>query len=166
MDLPALPLGLAVEFRERLSGSYRDRAGRDRPLRLDFYARSSRAEGVHTFVAGGTIDADGLASRAALAGTIAFSPASWTRLSLRYEATFMSIDGTKLRLVAHKNDLRFALYSAFTTLRGTIEDASSGAIVAPFAARFDARGDLRWWLSHLRLTRPRADETPGNARSG
>lgn len=141
--------GLAVAFAERLSGSYRDRSERDRPLSIELRARSSRGEPFGRFVAGGRLSADGIATNAELSGSVVFS----LRGSLAYDLSFTSPSGERLRLLAHKRDLYIHPYAAFTTLRGALVDAATGDRIALVAARFDARGDVGWWLKNVRLLR-------------
>lgn len=135
---------LALRFEERLSGSYRFGEERDRPLRLEIVATSSPGGG---FDASGVIDAPGLAARAPVAGRLVLG----RPLRIVYELGFQDEGGARLRLVASKAQLFEHAYASLTTLRGEIFGDSSGAPVAVFAARFDARGDLGWWLSRLSL---------------
>ncbi len=135
---------LVLRFEERLAGSYRFGEGRDRPLRLEIVATSS---GGGRFDATGLLDAPGLAARAPLEGRVTVA----RPLRISYELAFRDDRGEPLRLVADKAQLFEHAYAGLTTLRGALVDARYGRRVALFAARFDARGDIGWWLSRLRL---------------
>ncbi len=135
---------LALRFEERLAGSYRFGDERDRPLRLELVATST---GGGRFDVTGLIDAPGLAARAPLEGRITLG----RPLRISYALTFPDDAGRSLRLVAEKARLLEHAYASLTTLRGELVETQEERRVAVFAARFDARGDIGWWLSRLRL---------------
>jgi hypothetical protein len=138
-----------VEFAERLSGSYRDHAGLEHPLRMELQGRSRRGTRLRSFDVTGSLTARGLCERAPLSGEIRYA-GPW---SLEYDLELSDATGRRLRVRAAKRELGAALYAAFTTLRGAFVDPATSDEVASFAARFDARGDLRWWLENLKISR-------------
>jgi hypothetical protein len=144
---PSLSLG----FTEWLTGWYRDGLGRQRPLQLEVQGASKPGMGLREFVATGTLSADGLVATAALTGTVSFVSEAGRVWTLRYDLASSVPQG--LRLVATKRDLAGAPYAAFTTLRGEIFDTERVQLLAPFAARFDARGDVGRWLRSVSLRR-------------
>lgn len=137
---------VALEFAERLSGSLRFAGGRDQPIRLDLKGRSIAGHRLRRFAAEGTLCAGSFARAAPVAGTITLAHGT-----LVYDLAFEDDRGGRLRLEADKRHLFADLYAGFTTLRGTVFEETKA--VATFSARFDARGDLGWWLKNLRVTR-------------
>lgn len=142
-----MTVGLGVVFGERLSGAYRElRPGtKDRPLHLELSARSGELGSIMRCPAIGVISADGLARRAEVSGHIQLGA------NLVYELGFATDAGRRVRLVGEKRQLRASVYAGFTTLRGWLFDVEQGQRVATVVARFDARGDVLWWLRQLRL---------------
>lgn len=143
---------LSLAFSERLSGWYRDVEGHQRPLALELEGRSLPGARLREFGVAGELRAAGLIERAALVGTIRFA-SEGARWSLQYELTSAPTSAPGLRLVAAKRDLAVAPYAAFTTLRGELLELERGALLAPFAARFDARGGVGRWLRSVSLHR-------------
>lgn len=142
MTLPRL------SFAERLSGAYRELAAgsRDRPLFIEIEARCGEAGSRMRCPAVGRLSAEGLALSTKVEGHIQMG-----MRGLLYELAFVSDAGRELRLIADKSQLAASVYAGFTTLRGVLFDGDRGDRLATVAARFDARGDVVWWLRQLRL---------------
>lgn len=128
-----------LEFSETMAGTWipAGKAATDAaPFRIDIHVRTFKllspfgtTDGVFT----GTLTAVGLASGAAITGTMRFSPLREHRLA--YEFTTVGDDGNAYRFNGWKTIRGARLLRAFTTLPGTMYDADNN-IVGTVLMRF------------------------------
>jgi hypothetical protein len=138
------------EFAETMTGTWWREGAADpteRPLSFSLRARSrSLREGIAEVE--GTLDAEGLATAAAVAGTLTIRPVR-ERL-IRYDLAFTGDGGQSLRLVGQK-DLRASRpLASLTTLPAHIVD-EDGRPVAGCRLRFQLRRQLVPFLASWRL---------------
>lgn len=129
----------SMEFAEAMSGTWRPAGGVDRALRFDVSVRMDgllRPFGTATGRLQGVVNADGLARRAPLTGTIEVSPVE--RRRIRYTFDFTGDDGHPYRFDGWKSINWLRPLSTWTTLPATILDRR-GAAVGTAITRFPLR---------------------------
>lgn len=155
-----------LRFEERLSGAYRlvgaRGEDRERPLRLALMATSDPCAPLARFqVQEGVVQAPGLLDVRLSGGEITIQSAKVGWL-LAYALRAFSEADSDLWILGEKEIAARDLYAGFTTLRGALVDKARDEKVAELCLRFDARGDVGWWLRSLNLAaggplaRPRA----------
>lgn len=140
-----------VRFEERLSGGYRlvgsRGEDRERPLRVTLAATSDpRSPLVRFEVQDGLVQGLGLTDAPLTGGAITIRNAKFG-----WVLEYVLRTSEDLWILAAKEIFAGDLYAGFTTLRGTVLDKGRGENVAELCLRFDARGDVGWWLERLRL---------------
>ncbi|MGH7272298.1 MAG: hypothetical protein ACREJ3_17860 [Polyangiaceae bacterium] len=143
----------SLSFRETMSGRYwlLDAPVDERALTLTFEARTSHWSTFlrdKTWLLQGTIDAEGLASRSELAGTLTFGRLEERRLPYRFE--FRGDDGKRYELTGHTEWSGLSPVESLTLLPATLSD-DRGEEVARAMLRFDLRADWGSWLKSFRL---------------
>lgn len=146
-----MPLGLS--FEETLRGEYwpLDAATDERgiTLRLEVRARDLRSIARERSLAlHGTIDAEGLATRAELEGSISLQRLDRRRLP--YRLRFSGDDGQRLELSGEKEWMPLSPIESVTTLPATLYD-DRGAEWGRAFLRFDVRQEWAVWMKSVRL---------------
>ncbi|HXX65844.1 MAG TPA: hypothetical protein VEK07_01600 [Polyangiaceae bacterium] len=100
------------------------------------------------FYLSGTIDAERLAARRAVEGTLCFKRLSEGQI--RYRIRFFGIDGARYELSGHKEWNGLAPLDSVTLLVAKLLDESDEE-VGRATLRFDLRSDWLRFLRHLRL---------------
>src|SRR5580698_803088 len=124
----------------------------ERALTLHYEARAGLLGDFlrrRTWSLSGTIDAEGLASRRPVQGTIGFGRLEERRFPYRFR--FEGDDGRRYELMGQKEWSRLAPIESLTLLPATLSD-DRGEEVARAMLRFDLRGDWAGWLRSLRVT--------------
>lgn len=140
-------------FRETMSGSYwrLDAPAEERAIAFTIEARARdlrRFARDKTWRITGTIDAEGLASRRDLQGTLAFRLVDERRLPYRFD--FVGDDGQRYELSGQKEWSGLAPIESMTLLPASLYD-SNGEEIARATLRFDVRSDLGRWMKSFRL---------------
>ncbi|MFO0554961.1 MAG: hypothetical protein U0271_41675 [Polyangiaceae bacterium] len=144
-----VPVGLSLAFSERATGGFWrfDEPAREHPLRFHLRATAPRVERPLTFRVTGDFSADGLVDAGTLTGTIT-APRAWM---LEYRLNIVKDGAVSLVLHGAKHNIHRDLYAGMTTLAGTLSEPDASSPFARFVSRFDARGDVRWWLRNLHV---------------
>jgi hypothetical protein len=148
------PLKLpGLSFREELSGNYwrLEDPTAERAIRVELEARIRDAGAFlqsRTCTLSGLVDAEGLASRCALEGSLSFRLLEEQRSTYRFQ--FHGDDGSSYELCGQKEWNALAPLEAITLLPASVYDAD-GQEVARATLRFDVRADWARWLTSLRL---------------
>ncbi len=140
-------------FRETMRGSYwrLDAPTDERAIEVTLEAR---ADDVATFARDktlrlrGTLDAEGLAARRDVEGTLVFRLLEERRLP--YRLRFRGDDGRAYELSGQKEWLGFAPVASLTTLPVSLYD-DAGAEIGRATLRFDLRSDAGAWLKSFRV---------------
>ena len=140
-------------FKETMSGSYwrLDAPADEHALSFTIEARAKsirRFAKDRTWTITGTVDADGLATRALLDGTLLFRLPDEKRLPYRF--TFTGDDGKRYELSGQKEFSGLAPVESMTLLPATLYTAD-GDEVARATLRFDYRSDLGKWMKSFRV---------------
>jgi hypothetical protein len=140
-------------FRETMSGSYwrLDAPAEERAISFTIDARARdlrRFARDRTWHITGSVDAEGLASRRPLDGTLAFRLVDERRLPYRFD--FVGDDGQRYELSGQKEWSGLAPIESMTLLPASLYD-QHGDEFARATLRFDARADLGRWLKSFRL---------------
>ena len=143
----------SVSFRERMSGSYwlLESPAEERALALSFEAHATDVADflrTRTWALAGTIDAEGLARRRELEGSIRYALIEERRVPYRF--AFRGDDGRRYDLVGQKEWMGLAPVASMTVLPATLVD-ERGDEVARAMLRFDLLGDLTDWVKSFRL---------------
>jgi hypothetical protein len=146
-----VPLGLSVE--ETLRGQFwpLDAAIDERgmTLRLEVRARDLRTLArERSLVLHGTLDAEGLATRAEIEGSISLHRLDRRRLP--YRVRFRGDDGRRYELSGEKEWMPVSPVESVTTLSATLYD-ERGEEWARALLRFDVRHEWSAWVKSLRL---------------
>jgi hypothetical protein len=96
----------------------------------------------------GTVDAEGLATKRPLEGTLAFRLLDERRLPYRFE--FTGDDGKDYELSGQKEWSGLAPVESMTLLPASLYDAD-GKELARATLRFDLRSDLASWMKSFRI---------------
>ncbi len=161
-DAPSdAPRPRALAFEETMAGTYR-RTGEtaDRPLSFTLRARSGPLVDfarTHRVAIEGELIAEGLGARCPLSGTLEMDLLG--ARELRYDITFVTNAGERLRFVGKKTVRLTALAHTMTTLPAVLQDAS-GAELATCQVVFDLRRDLSSFLQTFRLAPPTPAAAP------
>jgi len=99
-------------------------------------------------VVGVPVDAEGLATKQALEGTLAFRLLDERRLPYRFQ--FVGDDGKDYELSGQKEWSGLAPIESMTLLPASLYDAD-GAELARATLRFDLRSDLASWMKSFRI---------------
>jgi hypothetical protein len=148
------PLRLpGFSFREELSGNYwrLEEPTDERAIRLRLETRVPDTVAFlqsRTAELSGNIDAEGLASKRDIQGTLAFKLFEEHRSVYRF--TFHTDDGRLYELCGQKEWNALAPLEALTLLPASLYD-DRGQEVARATLHFDVRADWAWWLASLRL---------------
>ncbi|PSK99985.1 cholesterol oxidase [Murinocardiopsis flavida] len=122
--------GDGVVFRERMATRRRDRPGVVLTLAAEIRSMDRFLAGAaHTVSMRGVIDAEGVASRAAIAGTLSLFPGGGPE-AMSYALRFTGDDGRAWRLTGVKtvrSRTPMALLTGLTTLRGELSPDDGGA---------------------------------------
>jgi hypothetical protein len=140
-------------FRETMSGSYwrLDAPTDERAIAFEIEAH---AHDLRQFARNkswriaGTIDAEGLASRKPLDGTLAFKLLDERRLPYRF--TFVGDDGRGYELSGQKEWSGLSPIESMTLLPASLYD-ERGEELARATLRFDLRSDWGRWMKSFRL---------------
>jgi hypothetical protein len=140
-------------FRETMSGSYwrLETPTDERAIAFTIDARAAdlrRFARDKTWRITGTVDAEGLATRQALEGTLAFRLLDERRLPYRFQ--FVGDDGKDYELSGQKEWSGLAPIESMTLLPASLYDAD-GAELARATLRFDLRSDLGSWMKSFRI---------------
>jgi hypothetical protein len=140
-------------FRETMSGSYwrLETPTDERAIAFTIDARAGdlrRFARDKTWRITGTVDAEGLATRQALEGTLAFRLLDERRLPYRFQ--FVGDDGKDYELSGQKEWSGLAPIESMTLLPASLYDAD-GAELARATLRFDLRSDLASWMKSFRI---------------
>jgi hypothetical protein len=140
-------------FRETMSGSYwrLETPTDERALSFTIDARAKsirRFARDKTWTITGTVDAEGMATRQPLEGTLTFRLLDERRLPYRF--SFTGDDGKRYELSGQKEWSGLAPVESMTLLPASLYDAS-GAELARATLRFDVRSDLGSWLKSFRI---------------
>ena len=151
------PLLPGFSFRETLRGTYwrLDAPLEELALTLSLEARAgdvARFVRDRVWTVTGVIDAQGLATRRPVEGSILFHLPDERRLP--YRVRFEGDDGGRYELSGQKEWLGVAPVASMTTLPVTIYDPR-GQELGRGTLRFDARRDWARWLRSFRLRLPR-----------
>jgi hypothetical protein len=143
----------SLSFRERMSGSYwlLDTPTDERAIALTFEAHAPDVGEflrTGTWNLAGTIDAEGLARRREIEGTLRFALIQERRLPYRF--AFRGDDGARYELRGQKEWTGLAPVSSMTLLPATLLD-ERGAELARATLRFDLRADWAEWVKSFRL---------------
>jgi hypothetical protein len=136
-----------------MSGSYwlLDAPSEERALAMTFEAHASDVADfvrTRTWALAGTIDADGLARRRELEGSIRYALIEERRVP--YRLAFRGDDGRRYELVGQKEWMGLAPVASMTVLPATLVD-ERGEEVARATLRFDLFADLADWVKSFRL---------------
>ncbi len=137
---------VGFRFDETMAGTWRRTNGATtEPGRPMQFSVSARARNARQFARDGllelegTLDADDLARKAPLSGTLDIS---WRRKrELAYDFTFSGDDGRPYRFSGKKDVRLLRFLETMTTLPGKVLDPS-GAVIGEAMLRFDLRKDL------------------------
>jgi hypothetical protein len=140
-------------FRETMSGSYwrLETPTDERALSFTIDARAKsirRFARDKTWTITGTVDAEGLATRRPLEGTLAFRLLDERRLPYRF--SFTGDDGKRYELSGQKEWSGLAPVESMTLLPASLYDADGGEL-ARATLRFDLRSDLASWMKSFRI---------------
>lgn len=140
-------------FRETMRGSYYrvDAPVEDRAIEIVLTVETTdlrRFARDKTWTVTGHIDAEGLATRRALDGTLEMRLFDERRLP--YRCRFTGDDGAAYELRGQKELLPISPIDSLTVLPASIYDAN-GEEIARVVLRFDARNELRPFLRSFRL---------------
>jgi hypothetical protein len=140
-------------FRETMSGSYwrLETPTDERALSFTIDARAKsirRFARDKTWAITGTVDAEGLATRQPLEGTLVFRLLDERRLPYRF--SFQGDDGERYELSGQKEWSGLAPVESMTLLPASLYDAD-GTELARATLRFDLRSDLAGWMKSFRL---------------
>ncbi len=140
-------------FRETMSGSYwrLETPTDERALSFTIDARAKsirRFARDKTWTITGTVDAEGLATRRPLEGTLAFRLLDERRLPYRF--SFTGDDGKRYELSGQKEWSGLAPVESMTLLPASLYDADGGEL-ARATLRFDLRSDLATWMKSFRI---------------
>ena len=143
----------SVSFRERMSGSYwlLESPAEERALALSFEAHATDVADflrTRTWGLAGTIDAEGLARRREIEGSIRYALLEERRVPYRF--AFRGDDGRRYALVGQKEWMGLAPVASMTVLPATLVDEGGGEI-ARAMLRFDLFADLGEWVKSFRL---------------
>jgi hypothetical protein len=143
----------SLSFRERMSGSYwlLDSPTDERAITLTFEARAADVGEflrTRTCALAGTIDAEGLAHRRDVEGTLRFALIEERRVPYRF--AFRGDDGSRYELSGQKEWTSLAPVSSMTLLPATLLD-QRGQELARATLRFDLRADWVDWMKSFRL---------------
>lgn len=143
---------MGFRFAETMSGTWTrtDRTGERRPIQFSVVARSGplgrfRADKVARLT--GTIDAEGLATRREVTGTLVLKP--FVGRVIRYELDFTGDDGKRYRFAGQKDIRWLDPVRTWTELPAEITD-TEGALVGRALTRFDLRRDSATFLWSFR----------------
>jgi hypothetical protein len=142
-----------LSFRETLSGSYwlLDEPTDERAieLSLEIYTPDLRRFATNkTWRLRGTLDADRLASRSAVRGTILFKLFDERRLP--YRLAFTGDDGKRYELSGQKEWSGLAPVESITLLPASLYD-EAGEELGRATLRFDLRSDWARWMKSFRI---------------
>jgi len=140
-------------FRETMSGSYwrLETPTDERAIAFTIDARAAslrRFARDKTWRITGTVDAEGLATKRPLEGTLAFRLLDERRLPYRFK--FTGDDGLGYELSGQKEWSGLAPIESMTLLPASLYDAD-GAELARATLRFDLRSDLASWMKSFRI---------------
>lgn len=140
-------------FRETMRGSYwlLDAPTDERAIQITLRARAddvTRFARDKTWQLRGTIDAERLATRSDIDGTLVFKLIDERRLPYRFR--FRGDDGQFYELAGQKEWLGVAPIESLTTLPASLYD-DAGAEMARATLRFDMRSDWAAWLKSFRV---------------
>ncbi|HEY1692457.1 MAG TPA: hypothetical protein VGG39_09860 [Polyangiaceae bacterium] len=140
-------------FKETMSGTYwrLDAPTDERALSFTIVARAAnirRFAKDRTWSIHGTVDAEGLATRRELDGTLGFRLLDQRRLPYRF--TFTGDDGKSYELSGQKEWSGLAPVESMTLLPASLYD-DGGEEIARATLRFDVRSDLGRWMKSFRL---------------
>jgi hypothetical protein len=140
-------------FRETMSGSYwrLETPTEERAIAFTIDARARdlrRFARDKTWTITGTVDAEGLASRRPLEGTLAFRLLDERRLPYRFK--FTGDDGRDYELSGQKEWSGLSPIESMTLLPASLYDADGGEL-ARATLRFDLRSDLASWMKSFRI---------------
>jgi len=140
-------------FRETMSGSYwrLETPTDERALSFTIDARAKsirRFARDKTWTITGTVDAEGLATKQPLEGTLAFRLLDERRLPYRF--SFKGDDGKRYELSGQKEWSGLAPVESMTLLPASLYDADGGEL-ARATLRFDLRSDLASWMKSFRI---------------
>ena len=140
-------------FSETMSGSYwrLETPTEERAIAFTIVARARsirRFARDKTWSITGTVDAEGLASKRPLEGTLAFRLIDERRLPYRF--TFTGDDGRGYELSGQKEWSGLAPIESMTLLPASLYDADGGEL-ARATLRFDLRSDLGRWMKSFRI---------------
>ena len=140
-------------FRETMSGSYwrLETPTEERAIAFTIDARARdlrRFARDKTWTITGTVDAEGLASKRPLEGTLAFRLLDERRLPYRFK--FTGDDGRDYELSGQKEWSGLSPVESMTLLPASLYDAD-GAELARATLRFDLRSDLASWMKSFRI---------------
>jgi hypothetical protein len=143
----------SLSFRERMSGSYwrLDAPAEEHALALSFEAHTTELGEflrTRTWALAGTIDAEGLARRREIAGTIRYALIEERRVPYRF--SFRGDDGRRYELVGQKEWIGLAPVASMTLLPATLVD-DRGQELARATLRFDLLADWAEWVKSFRL---------------
>jgi hypothetical protein len=142
-----------LSFHETLRGTLwrLDAPTRESAVDLTLEARADDLRGLardRTFQLRGTVDVEGLATRAAADGTLVFKLA--TERCLPYRIRFRGDDGKSYELSGQKEWLPVAPIASMTTLPASLYD-DGGQEIARATLRFDVRVEGWHFLRSFRL---------------
>ena len=140
-------------FRETMSGSYwrLETPTEERAIAFTIDARARdlrRFARDKTWTITGTVDAEGLASKRPLEGTLAFRLLDERRLPYRFK--FTGDDGRDYELSGQKEWSGLSPIESMTLLPASLYDADGGEL-ARATLRFDLRSDLASWMKSFRI---------------
>jgi hypothetical protein len=140
-------------FRETMSGSYW-RLDAPTDERAIAFTIEARAKSIRRFARDriwtikGTVDADGLASRSPLEGTLLFRLPDERRLPYRF--SFTGDDGKRYELSGQKEFTALAPIESMTLLPVSLYGPDDEEM-ARATLRFDYRSDLGRWMKSFRI---------------
>ncbi len=142
-----------ISFRERMSGSYwlLESPTEERALALSFEAHADDVADflrTRTWALAGTIEAEGLARRREIEGSIRYALITERRVPYRF--AFRGDDGRRYDLVGQKEWIGLAPMSSMTLLPATLVN-DAGQEVARATLRFDLVADFGDWVKSFRL---------------
>ena len=146
-------MSLGISFREWLTGSYwrLDAPTDERAMDVVIDAQPAGGGGPLREAAwrlSGTVDAEQLASRRPLEGTVALRFRGERRVP--YRMAFAGDDGRRYELSGQKEWTSFMPFESVTLLTAGLYD-EAGEEVGRATLRFDLRADWARWLRHLRV---------------
>jgi hypothetical protein len=143
-----------ASFREWLTGSYwrLDAPTEELAIGIDLRAFSPDVRAIareRVWQLSGTIDAEQLAAKSAVIGTLSLKRLDEGRIPYRF--TFRGDDGRSYEFSGHKEWNGLAPLESVTLLAASVYD-EAGEEVARATLRFDIRADAWRWLRNLRLS--------------